>query len=395
VVSTTENSVKKEALRYLLAGIATLAVVHALGRFSFTPLLPYFISDNMLTITQGADLATINYLGYLIGALLAVRYSGLKFIKRYLLIGLVGNVLITIAQCFTPQFDLLLLWRLLNGVTNGITFVLAPALLLEWFIMNNKPQLSGLVYFGVAGGLLAGGLLVDSTASFLQSAQRWIPVAVVSVILALYSTIQFVKISVQRPEYGSTNSKTPYSNRLFDRRSTPLFLSYIGAGLGYILPMTFLPTLAHDTMPTDSIWIRNVWIITSTSCLVFIPIWNWMGHRYGDRLSLIYTYILQALGVAMVLLAPSGVGIIACAILVGSGFLGSVMCTQRLARYFQPHQGPRLSAALIAIYAGSQLIGPWLAKLWIEHGGTLLQSFAVGLGAFIWGLFWSLRTPKT
>src|SRR5690606_24926571 len=83
-----------------------------------------------------------------------------------------------------------------------------------------------------------------------------------------------------------------------------------------------------------------------------------------------------------------------CAVLVGSSFVGSVMCTQRLARYFQPHQGPRLSAAIIALYAGSQLIGPWLAKVWIEYGGTLLQSFAVGLGVFVWGLFWTLRTPK-
>ncbi|WP_219847891.1 YbfB/YjiJ family MFS transporter [Sphingobacterium gobiense] len=391
----TQDSIKQKAVRYLFAGIAALAVVHALGRFSFTPLLPYFISDNMLTITQGADLATINYFGYLIGALLAVRYSKPKFIKKYLLIGLVGNVLITTIQCFISHFDLLLLLRFLNGVTNGIVFVLAPALLLEWFIMNNKPQLSGLVYFGVAGGLLAGGLLVDSTATFFQAEHRWIPVAIVSLLLTAYSTTQFVKVQVERPDYKDKDRRQTQNSALFDRRSTPLFLSYIGAGLGYILPMTFLPTLAHDTISEDSIWIKNVWAITSLSCLVSIPLWNWIGHRFGDRFALIYTYILQALGVAAVLLIPPGAGVIACAILVGGGFLGSVMCTQRLARYFQPHQGPRLSAALIAIYAGSQLIGPWLAKLWIEHGGTLLQSFAVGLGAFIWGLFWIWRTPKT
>jgi MFS family permease len=394
VVSTTEYSVKRKAFRYLLAGVAALAVVHALGRFSFTPLLPYFIQDKMLTITQGADLATINYVGYLIGALLAVRYSGPQFIKKYLLIGLLGNAILTLLQCFTPQFEWLLVLRLLNGVTNGIVFVLAPALLLEWLIMHNKPQLSGLVYFGVAIGLLAGGILVDATSSFFHAESRWIPVALVSMILAIYSGMRFLEIKAQPVEYNGKESNTGSKPKLFDKRSTPLFLSYVGAGLGYILPMTFLPALAHDTMPEGSIWVKNVWVITSISCLLFIPLWNWIGHRYGDRLSLIYTYILQGLGVAAVLLIPSSVGVITCAVLVGSSFVGSVMCTQRLARYFQPHQGPRLSAAMIALYAGSQLIGPWLAKVWIEYGGTLLQSFAVGLGAFVWGLFWTLRTPK-
>jgi MFS family permease len=394
VVSTTEYSVKRKAFRYLLAGVAALAVVHALGRFSFTPLLPYFIQDKMLTITQGADLATINYVGYLIGALLAVRYSGPQFIKKYLLIGLLGNAILTLLQCFTPQFEWLLVLRLLNGVTNGIVFVLAPALLLEWLIMHNKPQLSGLVYFGVAIGLLAGGILVDATSSFFHAESRWIPVALVSMILAIYSGMRFLEIKAQPVEYNGKENNTGSKPKLFDKRSTPLFLSYVGAGLGYILPMTFLPALAHDTMPEGSIWVKNVWVITSISCLLFIPLWNWIGHRYGDRLSLIYTYILQGLGVAAVLLIPSSVGVITCAVLVGSSFVGSVMCTQRLARYFQPHQGPRLSAAMIALYAGSQLIGPWLAKVWIEYGGTLLQSFAVGLGAFVWGLFWTLRTPK-
>ncbi len=394
MVSRTEDSVKQKAVRYLLAGIAALAVVHALGRFSFTPLLPYFIQDKMLTITQGADLATINYVGYLVGALLAVRYSGPQFIKKYLLIGLLGNALITLAQCFIPQYEWLLVLRLLNGVTNGIVFVLAPALLLEWLIMHNKAHLSGLVYFGVAIGLLAGGILVDSTAASFKAENRWIPIALVSLTLAIYSGMRFLEIKTQSVGYHDKDSKMISKPKLFDNRSTPLFLSYVGAGLGYILPMTFLPALAHDTISENGIWVRNVWVITSISCLLFIPLWNWIGHRYGDRLSLIYTYILQGLGVAAVLFIPSAIGVIACAVLVGSSFVGTVMCTQRLARYFQPHQGPRLSAAMIALYAGSQLIGPWLAKMWIEHGGTLLQSFAVGLGAFIWGLFWAWRTPK-
>ena len=54
-----------------------------------------------------------------------------------------------------------------------------------------------------------------------------------------------------------------------DRQSTPLFLSYIGAGLGYILPMTFLPTLAKERLPADSLWSKNVWVLTAIACFSF------------------------------------------------------------------------------------------------------------------------------
>ncbi|MNJ73151.1 hypothetical protein D3C77_699060 [compost metagenome] len=69
--------------------------------------------------------------------------------------------------------------------------------------------------------------------------------------------------------------------------------------------------------------------------------------------------------------------------------------TQRLARSLQPHQGPRLSAALIALYGGAQLAGPWLAGLWIGAGGTLTQSYALGVGALLWALAWTWAVPGT
>ncbi|MCY1310927.1 hypothetical protein D9M70_611710 [compost metagenome] len=78
---------------------------------------------------------------------------------------------------------------------------------------------------------------------------------------------------------------------------------------------------------------------------------------------------------------------------MGGSFIGSVFLTQRLARSLHPHQGPRLSAALIALYGGSQLLGPWLAEQWLAQGGSLGQSFALGAAALIWALAWSFAVP--
>ena len=56
-----------------VAGMFTLAVAMAIGRFAFTPLLPMMQADSGLSLAAGAALASANYLGYLAGSALAMK----------------------------------------------------------------------------------------------------------------------------------------------------------------------------------------------------------------------------------------------------------------------------------------------------------------------------------
>ncbi len=391
-MSYQQSTHQQQAYLYIWAGIAALIVVHAIGRFAFTPLLPYFIQDGMLSLTQGANLATVNYLGYLIGALSAVRFSTPKTLKPFLLISLLINCLATVAQCFISHYDLLISLRLINGISNGIVFVLAPSLILEWLVDHNKENLSGLIYAGVPIGLILDSVLIDWTSSYFSLELRWLPVALCAIPLTIFGLLSLNKIQIKA--HSKSIQPPIQAPPLFNRHTTPLFLAYAGAGLGYILPMTFLPALAHDIATEHQGFVQNIWLITSTTCLIFLPFWNWLGVRINDRFSLLLSYIAQIIGVAGVLIYPNTFGMMICAIFMGASFMGTVMCTQRVAKVLQPTQGIKLSALLISLYAGTQLLGPYLAKLYIQHGGTLLQSFAIGLLALIWGFVWMLKVPK-
>lgn len=383
-----KNELSSQTRFVIAAGIASLIVVHGLGRFAFTPLLPYLIQDHVIDLVQGARLATWNYIGYLVGALWAIYLNRSTSPKCYLIIALIVNTLCTVLQIFTHDFFLFICLRLLNGITNGLVFVLAPALILEWLAHHQKTQLSGLIFTGVSIGLILDSLLIDWSSNLFHGQGRWIPITVIAIPLMLFSIWQINKISIHMP-VATSSSNTP----LFDRNSTPLFIGYAGAGLGYVLPMTFLPTLAHDLIQQQPKILANIWLITAISCLVFLPLWNKLGAQTNDRFALICSYIVQILSLIAVLVFQNAIGVMLCAILMGGSFMGTVVCSQRMARVFQPHQGPKLYAALISLYAGTQLIGPWLVKLWIDHGGHLLQSFYIGLAALIWGLFWTLGTP--
>ena len=381
-------------LRVIIAGALVLLVVHTLGRFIYTPMLPWLVKDGLLSLKQGADVASWNYLGYLIGALLAMRWHRVEQIHKVLPWALAINVLCTLLQTQAESADSLSALRLINGISNGIVFVQAPSLILEWLARHGRATASGLVYLGVGAGLLVSSALVAVPAQWLQGAERWWPAFLLSVPLAWWGWRQLAVLDIPPPVILPTASGEAPSSRLFDRASTPLFLSYAGAGLGYILPMTFLPMLASIKLEPGSFLVDGSWLVVALVTLPSPWVWNKLGARMGDALALRINYVLQLLGVLAVLLLPAALGVLLCALLVGGTFLGTVLLTQRLARTLHPHQGPRLSAGLVALYGFTQLTGPWLTAQWLAANGTLQGAFWLGAGALLWGLVWALLVPE-
>lgn len=391
----TETS-RRDIFTILLAGAALLLVVHTLGRFIYTPLLPYFIGDGMLTPQQGAAVATWNYLGYLLGALLAIRWHSIPHIRVLLPLALWTHVLTTLAQTQLVDPSALSITRCLNGIANGVVFVQVPALILEWLVTRNRASLSGLVYLGVGVGLLLSSALVSVSRDWLQGPGRWWPAALFSLPLVWWGIRQLLRLEIPVTNHDENHTEQP-KMRLLNRASLPLFLSYAGAGLGYILPMTFLPLLASLTLSAEH-WLTNgSWLLVALATIPSPWIWNTLGSLMGDLPALRLNFVVQLCGVLAAVLIGGTFGIICCGLLVGGTFLGTVLLTQRIGRALQPHQGPKLSAALVALYGLAQVAGPWLTKMWLSSGGTLGEAFGIGAAALIFGLLFSLltRLPTT
>jgi MFS family permease len=375
-------------LTALLAAALALVVVHALGRFAYTPLLPLLLDDGLFDLSQGAQLATWNYLGYLLGALLALPMASPRGLRLGLPAALLINAGLTLAQVFTQDIAVLAALRLANGISNGVVFVLAPALVLEWLALRQATALSGLVYLGLGGGMLLCGLLVAITP--WQGPLRWLPIALCALPLALLCAPMLERLARELADKPAATGHGP----LFGGRNLPLLMAYLGAGLGYILPLTFLPALTREQLPAGHPLLVGNWWWTALACLISASLWNQAGAWLGDRRALLANYLLQLLGVAMPILLPGPVGVMACALLVGGTFLGTVLLTQRLARALNPGQGLRLAALLISLYGGSQLLGPWLVEHWTAAGHSLTSSFSIGAAALLWALVWAWRVAE-
>jgi MFS family permease len=384
----------RQLFTVLTAGALVLLVVHGLGRFIYTPLLPYLVADGQFSAADGAAVATWNYLGYLMGAMLAIRWHRIDQIRVMLPLFLGIHVVTTLVITQTDNLTVISASRWLNGVANGVVFVQAPALILEWLVLRNRASLSGLVYIGVGIGLLVSSGLVTGSATLLEGAGRWWPAAVLSIPIAWWGAIQLRRLEVpvrQHDDSGQALSNTP----LLDRASIPLFLSYAGAGLGYILPMTFLPLLAKMTLPQGHGLLDGTWVIVALFTIPAPWLWNKLGALIGDLPALRLNFLIQLAGVLAAVVWPGPVGLVLCAALVGSTFLGTVLLTQRIGRALHPHQGPRLSAAMVALYGFTQMVGPWLTKQWLDSGGTLGSAFGIGVAALAFGLLFAFFVPRS
>ena len=392
-MTSSPTATPKQLFTVLLAGSLVLLVVHTLGRWIYTPLRPYLVADNQFSAPDGAAVATWNYLGYLMGAMLAIRWHRIDQIRFMLPLFLAVHVLTTLIMTQTDNLTVISTTRWLNGVANGVVFVQAPALILEWLVLRNRATMRGLVYIGVGAGLLVSSGLVSGTADFLEGAQRWWPAALVSIPLAWWGVMQLRKLDVPVREHddsGQAITNTP----LIDRASIPLFLSYAGAGLGYILPMTFLPLLAKIELPDGHFLQDGTWMLVALFTIPAPWLWNKLGAIMGDLPALRLNFIIQLAGVLAAVLWPGAIGLVLCAVLVGGTVLGTVLLTQRIGRALHPHQGPRLSAVMVALYGFTQMVGPWLTKQWLDSGGTLVSAFGIGVAALVFGLEFAFFVPR-
>lgn len=92
-----------------------------IGRFAFTPMLPLMQLHDQISLQQGSLLASANYVGYLVGALLlfAVNPPPARA-ARYGLAAVAGA---TLAMAFTSSVAAWLVLRAIAGLASAFVMV--------------------------------------------------------------------------------------------------------------------------------------------------------------------------------------------------------------------------------------------------------------------------------
>ena len=353
------------------SGLVALAIGMGIGRFAFTPILPVMRGDFGLSVNQAGWLASANYVGYLVGALWAMRTS--MHVTRAIRGSLLVVGILTLAMGLTERYPAWLALRFLAGIASAWVLVFVSSWALARLAALGRPVRGGLVFSGVGAGILicgAGCLMLMQWQASASSA--WLLQGAAS--LALTASIWPVLTSRRGPAPRSpemSNAEDATAPVAF--RWTPdamgLVACYGVFGLGYIIPATFLPAMAQEALADPAVFGWS-WPIFGAAAMLSTLAASSVNRFVGDRRLWSFGHVVMAAGVALPAL-HQGIGAILCAaLLVGGMFMVITMAGMQEARQLAGPFGTRLIAAMTAAFAAGQVVGPVIASQAVGRFGS-------------------------
>lgn len=353
------TSIPHSGIQTALAGLLALAIGMGVGRFALTPLLPMMQADAGLTVADGGWLAAANYAGYLIGALSAMgaRVRAGAAVRW----GMVAIGLVTAAMAYEERFAAWIALRLAAGVANAWVGVFAMAWCLQRLAPLRRPLLAGVVFAGVGAGMAVVGVtclaLMEAGAG---SARAWFVLGVGSLIVA----------AGLWPVFGGEGAP-PQSGGRAAAGWTPgwagLVLCFGAAGLGYIIPATFLPVMARSVIHDPAVF-GWAWPVFGAAAMVSTLMAAAFAARIGNRRLIAASQLVMAFGVALPALVPGLAAVMISALCVGGTFMVITLAVMQEARAVGGANPTRLIAALTAAFALGQIVGPLLAARFAGPG---------------------------
>jgi MFS family permease len=345
------------------------------------------LADGVVDLPQASWLASANYLGYLVGALLCTlqpwlwrRLAGLPPLDNAAAVraGLAATALLTLGMALQAAA----LWPLLRfaaGVASAVVFLFASAWCLAELARSDATAMGGLMFAGPGGGIVASGLVAGLTAHWHGSAASgWLLFGLLAALLTAAVWRVFAREAnapaAASPIAGHVAAQAP-GNRT---EMGLLALAYGLAGFGYIITATFLPVIARQALP-GSAWLDLFWPAFGLAVVAGALLSTRIRYAGDLRRLLAACYVVQSAGVAASTLSPTLTGFVAGSLLLGLPFTTITFFAMREARRLRPSSPNALMGLMTVLYGAGQIAGPPLAAVLVARSGTPAQGFSLSL----------------
>lgn len=349
----------------VIIGLVALAIAMGIGRFAFTPLMPLMLRDGTLDVVTGTEWAAANYIGYLAGALTASWFG--RDPRRGLRIGLIGVVLTSLGIAW-GNASLPLVGAILRGSAGAFSawvLVCASSWCLPELARRESTSLGGWIYTGVGLGIALTGIMAWIGGN--QSALTlWIELGVLAAVGTLY-VLRCLTVQSAAASIGIWNVTTnATANRALEphpgKSNLGIVLCYSAFGFGYIIPATFLPTMARQ-LASDPLVFGLTWPIFGTAAALSVALASRWLSAWPRMKVWAAAQAVMAVGTLLPLLQQALWVLVASAVLVGGTFMVSTMAGLQLARERMPANPTPLLARMTAGFAAGQIAGPVLVRL--------------------------------
>ncbi|WP_408159918.1 YbfB/YjiJ family MFS transporter [Herbaspirillum lusitanum] len=374
------------AWQICLSGMLALAAAMGVGRFAFTPLLPMMLHDGTLNLNTAGMLATANYIGYFLGAMLCALHRSkapITMIKG----GLVATVLLTWGMGLLHNDILWISLRLISGMVSAFVFVYSSGWCLHKLTQLGYPELGGVIFCGPGIGIMLTGLSSGPMVAHGWSADSgWLAFGALALLLALmiWRTYRNDPADQDLSPAGASKNKPAGETATVKREVHLQVIAYGMAGFGYIITATFLPVIARQALP-DSFWPDFFWPIFGFGVALGAFGATRLSADGDQRRLLTISYLMQAVGVSLSILLPNAFGFALSCLLLGLPFTAITLFAMREARRLRHEHASSLMGLMTASYGLGQIAGPPLATALVHRSGSFSPSLCVAVVALLFG----------
>jgi MFS family permease len=347
-----------------------------LGRFAYTPAISFMLEAGALNTAQAGFIASVNYLGYLTGAM---YYSFRPLGRRTMENGLILSTLTTAA---IPLMNNITYWtalRLLSGFFSAAVFIAAAERVYAALQESGKLQYSGLLFSGVGAGIAASSVSVPLSAVFFSWQTAWY----VAGALSLAGSAAAVMMAGKRKgehRRGKTEVK-----ELLTAAVAVLSVRYFLEGAGYAISATFLVDIIKSVTGSADAGYAG-WALAGLTAVFANLFWSKAGHRFGNIRVLVIALAVQAAGVALPAINGSIPVVLVSSLIFGGTFLGIVGLTLSAGRIMAPNGNT--APFLTVFFSVGQIVSPWLGGFIAYKSGSfelplIASSAMLALGALL------------
>ena len=314
-----------------------MAAALGIGRFVYTPILPAMLTGLGWSKSDAGLVASANFLGYFIGALLAGRPFAVARPRPWLLTALAISAVSTAAMALPSDIASFVGLRLAGGGASAFVIVCASTLVLERLSISRRGSLSAIHFAGVGFGIMISAIAVSA---MLASGAGWRSLWIGSGLLAMLAAVG-AALLIPAAENVAASPKPAVSSASPSGMGA-MIVAYGLFGFGYVITATFLVAIVRLNTEIRALepW---VWTLFGLAAIPSVTVWGWLGRQIGIMNAYAAACAIEAIGVAASVEWVTTPGVCFSALLLGGTFMGLTALGFMAARILSPEIPIRLS----------------------------------------------------
>ena len=388
-MSSKVNTSAHNPTKVMVAGLFSLILTMGIARFAYTPLLPVMLDQTFLNDASGGWLASINYMGYMCGVLIAASISDLKLKDTLYRIALIVAIISTIGMGIIENYVLWSVMRFISGLSTAGGLLIGSGLILNWMIRHgHKPEL-GLHFGGVGLGIAVTAVFAilmsgDYILAHLDWAQQWQVFTLIAILCAIPAWIWL-------PRPANSNVSEP-GKILLDkppRRNWMLLLysSYFCAGVGYVISATFLVAIVDQQEHLKGNG-SLVWLVVGLAAAPSCIFWDRVARKTGELKAISLALMFNIIGIIIPAFSHSLAGVLISGFFFGATFIGIVSLMLTMVGKFYPTRPAKPMGRLTLSYGIAQIVAPAISGTMAETTGNysmplIMAAVIMGVGIIL------------